>query len=225
MIRGSYNIKLTIIYWVSLIIFLALCAYAIRFEQITQLDRLVLKWFAASRSDLLDTVFIYISKAGSSYFLLPVTFAVAVMLSVRKHFRKALFFPVSFVGASLLINFAKHVIARPRPDYYPPVIEIPAGFSFPSSHSVQITAFVLAGLMLLNASLGKRWYVLLQVIGGLLIVLVCISRLYLQVHYPTDVMAGFLAAIFWLFGLSEWMLPKQQNESLPGTRNLKGVQQ
>jgi undecaprenyl-diphosphatase len=61
-------------------------------------------------------------------------------------------------------------------------------------------------------------------VGGLLILVVCFSRLYLQVHYPTDVAAGFLVALFWVFGLEALMLPPDQtlSISLRGCRIWKG---
>jgi undecaprenyl-diphosphatase len=79
--------------------------------------------------------------------------------------------------------------------------------TFPSSHASQITVFVLAELALLKVSMGSKSFILLTIAGVVLIVLVCISRLYMQVHYPTDVVAGFLTSLFWVAGVSALMLP------------------
>jgi undecaprenyl-diphosphatase len=134
------------------------------------------------------------------------------MYSIRKKNREALFLVGACVGGSILNSAAKFVIMRPRPAIFPALIDLPAGFSFPSSHAAQITIFVLAELLLLRASTTGRWFVLLNIAGGILIVLVCISRLYLHVHYPTDVVAGFLTALFWVGGLAAVMLPVHKSE-------------
>jgi membrane-associated phospholipid phosphatase len=183
--------------------------YLIRIESIAQLDRQILEWFAACRMDALDRVFAFVTLAGSRFFLLPLILALSGVLMIRKHVREAVFVAGSFVGASVFNNMVKFFIARPRPDHFTAVIEFPPGFSFPSSHSVQITVFVLAMLFVFKHSLGARWFLFSTVFGSLLIVLVGLSRIYLQVHYPTDVIAGILLGLFWVSGLAIFFLPNQ----------------
>jgi membrane-associated phospholipid phosphatase len=175
---------------------------AIGTESISHLDRQILEWFAACRMDGLDRMFAFVTLAGSRFLLLPLIFALSVILKIHGNVRGVLFLAGSFVGASVINNVVKLVIARPRPDLFTAVIDSPAGFSFPSSHSVQITVFVLAMLFVFKHSLGARWFLLSTVFGSLLIVLVGLSRLYLQVHYPTDVVAGILSGLFWVSGLA-----------------------
>lgn len=184
-------------------------AWAIHLEPIQRLDRLILEWFATNRSVGVDQFFSYISWAGSSVILLPVILAQALVLIVRKNIQDALFLLGACIGGSLLNSAAKLVIMRPRPDLFPALIDLPAGFSFPSTHAVQITVFVLAELLLLNASTRSQWFFLFNVAGGILIVLVCISRVYLHVHYPTDVVAGFLTGLFWVIGVAAVMRSEQ----------------
>jgi undecaprenyl-diphosphatase len=228
MSRGAYNCKIAVACWIAMLIVWILGEFAIRLEPIEQLDRQILEWLAASRTAALDRFFAYVTWAGSNFILLPLILALAVILTIRNHIQQALFLTGSFVGASVLNNVVKHFIARPRPNIFPAVIGIPAGFSFPSSHSIQITAFVLALLLMLilNVSTGARWLILAKALGGSLILLVCISRLYLQVHYPTDVVAGFLTALFWVVGLATLMLPDHQARIIPshGWRVEKGKQ-
>jgi undecaprenyl-diphosphatase len=181
--------------------------FSFHLEPIVHIDQLILEWFAARRTVALDQFFACVSWAGSSLFLLPVIVTHAVILAIRKHIREAIVLAGSFVGAGVLAHVVKLVIARPRPNLFPAVIEVPTGFSFPSSHSVQITAFVIAQLLLMKILTGSRWIILLNLLGGSLIVLVCLSRLYLQVHFPTDVVAGFLTAFLWVVGLASLLLP------------------
>lgn len=205
--RGADNYKRALTCWLAMFAILIAGQLMIHREPVVLLDAWILDWLAARRTPALDRFFAFIAWAGSSFFLLPMMFAIAVTQAIRKHIQEALFLTGSFVGAIALSNAAKLVFARPRPNGFPAVIDLPAGFSFPSSHAVQISAFVLALLLVLKVSTGARRLIVPKVLGGLLILLVCFSRLYLQVHYPTDVATGFLAALFWVAGLAALMLP------------------
>ena len=124
-----------------------------------------------------------------------------VMLLVIEVFapgrRPGLCAAVNLVLATLLNLLLKTLIQRPRPEGYRLVAE--SGFSFPSGHSMVAMAFY--GLLIWMVwryekdALVRR----LGVIGfGLVIVLVGLSRIYLGVHYASDVLAGFCASIAWL---------------------------
>jgi undecaprenyl-diphosphatase len=202
---GSRNYKIAISCGIALLIVLMSGAFAIHLEPIMRLDRAILEWFATSRTVVRDQLFVSITWAGSSFILLPVILAQAFKMTIRKNNQDALFLLGSYCGASMLSITVKLAVMRPRPAHFPALIDIPAGFSFPSSHAVQITAFVLAELLLLNALTRARWLFLLNLAGGGLIFLVCISRLYLQVHYTTDIAAGFLTALLWVVGLAAVM--------------------
>ena len=158
--------KIAFACWIAVLIVLISGVFVIRFEPIVRLDRHILEWLAVSRTVALDLFFTYVSCAGSIFFLLPLILALAVILTIRNHIPEAIFLICSLVGASVIGNVAKLIIARPRPNLFPAVIDIPAGFSFPSSHSVQITAFVLAVLLVLKVMTEARWLILSNVLGG-----------------------------------------------------------
>ena len=224
---GFNKYKVTFFYGIVLLTILMAGAWAIHLEPVERLDRMILEWFNTRRTVGLDHFFSNVSWAGSSFILLPAILVQAFILITRKKVRDAMFLIGSFVGASALNNIFKFVIARPRPDLFLSLINLPAGLSFPSSHASQITVFVLAELVLLKVSMGSKSLILFTIAGGLLIVLVCLSRLYLQVHYPTDVVAGFLTSFFWIAGLAALMLPDRQKLTflLPSCCIEKGKQQ
>lgn len=133
-----------------------------------------------------------------------------VMLLVIEVFapgrRPGLCAAVNLVLATLLNLLLKTLIQRPRPEGYRLVAE--SGFSFPSGHSMVAMAFY--GLLIWMVwryekdSLVRR----LGVIGfGLVIVLVGLSRIYLGVHYASDVLAGFCASIAWLGVYTKLLAP------------------
>jgi undecaprenyl-diphosphatase len=77
------------------------------------------------------------------------------------------------------------------------VIALPTDGSFPSAHTTQIVAFALC-VVLIVRRLWPEWQFAALAVAALLIVIVAASRVYLQVHYPSDVLGGFLLGIGWI---------------------------
>jgi membrane-associated phospholipid phosphatase len=98
----------------------------------------------------------------------------------------------------LLNLLAKSAFARVRPDFWVSLLP-ETTFSFPSGHAMQSMA-VVAGLVALTWRGRWRWPVAL--IGLCVVFLVGLSRIYLGVHYPSDILAGWTAALAWVIGLS-----------------------
>lgn len=150
-----------------------------------------------------------------------------VMLLVIEVFapgrRPGLCATVNLVLATLLNLLLKALIQRPRPEGYRLVAE--SGFSFPSGHSMVAMAFY--GLLIWMVwryekdALVRR----LGVIGfGLVIVLVGLSRIYLGVHYASDVLAGFCASIAWLGVYTKllapvFLAPHKDPQGAPGEKD------
>lgn len=150
-----------------------------------------------------------------------------VMLLVIEVFapgrRPGLCAAVNLVLATLLNLLLKTLIQRPRPEGYRLVAE--SGFSFPSGHSMVAMAFY--GLLIWMVwsyekdALVRR----LGVIGfGLVIVLVGLSRIYLGVHYASDVLAGFCASIAWLGVYTKllapvFLAPREDPQGAPGEKD------
>ena len=92
-------------------------------------------------------------------------------------------------------------MARPRPDLFSTWLDMPGDWSFPSAHAMQATAAALAWLLVAKHT-RISWVILL----GLAVLLVGLSRIYLQVHFPSDVVVGILAALLWVAGLHALLL-------------------
>ena len=123
---------------------------------------------------------------------------------------------LALLGAAVLGHLAKLMVVRPRPDLFPVWTALPADWSYPSAHAMQITAAALA-LALVCARRRALWAVPLWMV----VLLVGLSRLYLQVHFPSDVLAGTLAAAFWAAGLHAWMfgrLAEHERMNINGVR-------
>lgn len=169
---------------------------------VTSLDRLGLGLANELRGESLDRLMAGVTWLGSLFVLLPLA-VLAARWRLRGGYRlEAVFFPLALIGSALLAHLAKHWVARPRPALYPLTTALPADWSYPSAHAMQATAAGLALFLILlrhRTALPTRW-TLAALLGGL-VILVGLSRIYLQVHFPSDVLAGGLAAALWVFGL------------------------
>jgi membrane-associated phospholipid phosphatase len=138
------------------------------------------------------------SKYGGPSVLVPVGGGLAAGFLVKRWYRGALLTIITMAGAALLNTLLKHSFARIRPAAffeYP----LPESLSFPSGHAF-FAASLLGGFAVLVSgrvrSKGLRvliWLVALALIG-----LIGLSRIYLGVHYPSDVLGGFAAAVVWV---------------------------
>ena len=120
--------------------------------------------------------------------------------------RAAIWLVVTLAGALVLDLILKFAFHRPRP--IPFIGPIPRTYSFPSGHSLFSFCFygVLAGLLAGRVrSMPAR--VLIWLVAALLVLAIGLSRIYLGVHYPSDVIAGYLAGTIWaasMVALDRW---------------------
>lgn len=164
-------------------------------------DMHVMIWVSQHRSTFLDIFFAAVTWAGSLFVLLPLTVLLTGYLLAAGKQQAIYFLGLGFGGAVLLAYLLKAVIKRPRPDCFAPLITMPADFSFPSAHTAQITAFCLC-LLLIVVKDRLHWFGLLCMACVTLIGSVAFSRVYLQVHFASDVIAGILLPIIWVFGIA-----------------------
>ncbi len=151
---------------------------------------------------------------GSLAVLLPVTALAALVLWRGRHRRAAGFIMLALLGASALSHLVKLAVMRPRPDLLPVWTDMPTDWSYPSAHTMQITALAVA-VVFVAARRRALWVLPL----GSAVLLVGLSRIYLQVHFPSDVLAGTLAAALWVGGLHVLMFGRS---SAPGSRYRNG---
>ena len=111
--------------------------------------------------------------------------------------RAAALLAITMTGAAVLDEVLKHAFHRPRPVAF--FGSSPNSYSFPSGHALGSMCFYGALAMILSARIAPRAARVFLYLGALLLVsAIGISRIYLGVHYPSDVIAGYLAAIVWV---------------------------
>jgi membrane-associated phospholipid phosphatase len=159
-------------------------------------DTTVLLWIHQWANPGLDAVMLKITALGNPEFVVPL-----VVLSVGwlwwKHCRlEAKIFAIACLGASILNQELKLFFAKPRPELWTRLIAENT-FSFPSGHA--LGSLVLYGLLayILAVQFPKfsRW-IYCGAVG--LIAAIGLSRLYLGVHWPTDILAGYAVGFLWL---------------------------
>ena len=145
----------------------------------------------------LDPAVAALTWLGSIALLLPLAALLTWRWRRSVPGRVLAFLPLALLGATALAQAAKFLVARPRPDLFPALVAMPADASFPSAHAMQATAFALAWLLRPGARPGP----LAAAAAGVLVLAVAGSRVYLQVHFVSDVAFGVLAAILWVLAL------------------------
>ena len=122
------------------------------------------------------------------------------------------------IGGAILTNLLKNVFARPRPDLVDHLVAVHS-MSFPSGHAMGAAAtFLTLGALLARTERKKvvRGYIF--AVAGLLTLMVGFSRVFLGVHYPTDVLAGWTLGAAWAllcWMIARWLKPRD-NETQSG---------
>jgi undecaprenyl-diphosphatase len=156
----------------------------------------VVRDVAAQRTAALTDVARVVTWAGSAFLLVPLALIACLTFARVGLRREALAVSLSLGGAMLISDWVKLLVSRPRP----PVEHLQAvtGSSFPSGHATQASAFWFSLVFVLPAAGASAKLTRVAAGVALLIVLaVAVSRVYLGVHYPSDVVAGMLLGTGW----------------------------
>jgi undecaprenyl-diphosphatase len=161
------------------------------------LDELLLRAVAELRSPLLTRIATDVTSLGSTtLILLQAAIAAVLLIVVAGNRRGALQMGIAVAGAELWVQILKRLLHRARPIIVPALVEA-TGFSDPSGHTASSTALYITIALLAGSHLDRRGRRAVWVIAAALIFLVGLSRIYLGVHYPSDVVFGLILAGAW----------------------------
>lgn len=160
------------------------------------LDLQVANWLHAHASPALTALMTLITDIGSPLALALATVVAAAIL-FRRH--EPLRYLVLAVPAGALLNVVvKHLVHRHRPTFVDP-IEVLTTYSFPSGHAMAATLlYGTIAVVIMRKVRDGRWRAVALLAAALMIVLVAFSRMYLGVHYLSDVVAGVMEGVVWL---------------------------
>lgn len=160
-------------------------------------DTLLLNAVHAHATARLDTLMLLITRIGAPLPMMAFVALILLALLLRGRRTDVLFVAVAVGGAAALNLFAKLLFQRARPALWPsPTPE--TDYSFPSGHAMGSLA-VVAALSVLPWHTRWRWAVL--GVGSLFVLAVGLSRIYLGVHFPSDILAGWGASLAWVTGV------------------------
>lgn len=166
----------------------------------TAFDSSITSWMVAHRASGWTTLAHALSTIGSQAVLTPLVVVVALALLARRQSVLAGLLIVAWGGAILLYNLTKHFVHRPRPPSDIWLTDVGRSTSFPSGHAVQSLATFVA-----LALVGAAWLSKPQAPGRVFALVLAAgvgwSRVYLGVHWTSDVLAGWLLAAVWIAGV------------------------
>ncbi len=200
----------------AIVLFVLIASNVTGNSNLVAFDLNVAQWFHERANPSLTRVTLFYTHLHGTIGVLSMSAVLMLYLASRKDWRWLIAVPVTVVGGMLVNFWLKHVFLRVRPVFEQPLL-VMESYSFPSGHTVGATVFysVLAAWLCsrpANQSLARRSIII--GLALLLTVLTALSRVYLGVHYFSDVVAGMLVGVCW-FLLTAIMVLK-----LPGARTI-----
>jgi undecaprenyl-diphosphatase len=164
---------------------------------VQRFDERVLEWLETHRSAALTSFFLAITALGSTPVIVTLTLGVAIALYLGRHSGMALAVVLTVLGGTVLSNLLKIAYRRARPDMVDHLYQA-FGWSFPSGHTIGSVAFFTTIALLAAGHVRGRTLRAFLVGYALFIgLLVAVSRMYIGVHYPSDVAGGLLVGVTW----------------------------
>lgn len=154
---------------------------------------------------------------GTAVLMLMIAF-VAGFLWLRRQYHALVLLMAASLGGVILSNVLKIFYERPRPDVVPHLSYVLTA-SFPSGHSMMATVVYLTlGALLARFVHETKYRIYFIAVALFLALLVGVSRIYMGVHYPTDVLAGWTAGLIWavLCWLAAYWLQRRGTVERPG---------
>ena len=165
-------------------------------EETVLIDRPVARFLVRHREEWLDVGMQAVTMLGGTAFVAAAFAVAAVWVYLRtRQTRWPAFLAVCMVGSLSLDNILKLVVGRPRPDLRP-LVDV-TGSSFPSGHATAAAALFTALAFVATRKRAWRSSVWIWTGAAVVALLVALSRVYLGVHWPTDVLAGLALGCFW----------------------------
>lgn len=183
-----------------------LCVFLFIFEEfadrlveakLNHFDMSIIDFVQSYNSPFLTSLMNFFTFIGSPVVLFLFSMLSVVLMSWQKKRWESLFLVIALVGGTIFNQLLKWIFHRQRPSFHRLIVE--TGYSFPSGHSMD--SFVFYGMLcmllfvFLRSKLAKTTVILFTI---LVILMVGLSRIYLGVHFPSDVLAGYAAGGVWL---------------------------
>lgn len=182
-----------------LILFITLASEIQKNSAILSWDTSILLAIHQTTHTKLDLLAAMLTELGIYWGVIPLTTVIFLVLLYRQKWRQAFYLLTTMLGCAIISPTLKLLLHRERPHLWESFYPSPSNYSFPSSHAMASMTLVVA-LVILTWGSRWRWSVLLG--GGLFVMAIAWTRLYLGVHFPSDILAGWLLSIAWAVTVS-----------------------
>ena len=158
------------------------------------IDLAMIEWFSHQRTQQLNEISIVLSYLGGIPFVLFLMAFWCIYARLFKQYKQTTFIWVGILGSFSLAWILKFLISRPRPPENYHLVDV-FGSSFPSGHAAYATALGCLAIYVYSQSKKYRVILFFSIIW---MVVMGISRVYLGVHYPSDVLAGWGTSLIYI---------------------------
>ena len=165
----------------------------------------------------LDAIALTLTPLGITWGVLPVLLVVGCILLYQRHWRSLLYLIMTPLGSALLNRLAKLYFHRERPQLWD-VLTPDTSYAFPSGHAMSSMTLVVVLIILVWQT---QWVWLTLIGGGCFTLAIGWTRIYLGMHYPSDIVAGWMLAIAWSLSMMLIIQPlRPSEESLVTSSNI-----
>ncbi len=179
-------------------IFGSITEEVLEYDTLVKVDHWITGHISSIRSPLADRAMVVVTQFGGRNVLPLGTVAVIGLFLAMRRYVLAAGFLIANAGGYLLVVILKMTIQRERPFTEYTHLEV-AGFSYPSGHAMMAVIFYgMLAYFIIRAVQSMMMRVFIVCIAALVITMIGFSRIYLGVHYISDVAAGFAGGLFWL---------------------------
>ena len=182
-----------LIFGISITLFI-IFTILIKLKVTTPIDNAIESFVIGIRSNKLTNIMISITNLSRAYFLISISI---ILLFIIKNKRNAILIIINLITVFLTSQLLKFIFKRVRPDGEHLISAF--GYSYPSGHAMVSMAYFSFILYLINQKIkNKLLKTILTIITSIIIFLIGFSRIYLGVHYTSDVIAGFIVSYAYL---------------------------
>ena len=161
---------------------------------LSQLDLQIVVWMSQQRSSTLNIISSTLSTVGGMLFVLFLTTIWCLYQVWYKKYQRVVFIALGLVGSIAIVWLLKYLVSRPRPPVMYHLVES-YGASFPSAHSMYAATL---GCLAIYLSQKHPQHHIIWFCAVLWLVIMGLSRVYLGVHFPSDVLAGWSISFIWI---------------------------
>lgn len=167
-------------------------------------DERILLAVHGTASTQLDVFAATLTKLGSFSIAFPIAILLSLRLLLQRRWRSLIYLITALLGSAIINNAAKTFLHRVRPHLWESFYPLPHSYAFPSGHAMTSMTIAVALIVL---TWNSFWCLPIAIVGSLYAIAIAWTRLYLGVHFPSDILAGWMVSLAWTVGIAFLIKP------------------